>query len=72
MIMTPSVIAAVAGLKNGHKINSVDEKLYRVNMQHALNEIREKNNGKDSGPCSSRQKGKSKSSKKGPLKKLPE
>jgi len=72
MIMTPSVIAAIAGLKNGHQIKSIDEKLYRHKMQDALDQIREKSNGENLGSGSGGQKGKVKSPKKGQVKNLPE
>ncbi len=56
LIMTPSIIAAISSMRNGKQINSVDKKLLQTNIQHALNEIRTKSDGENSGACSGSKK----------------
>ncbi len=61
VVTSPSIIAAISSMRNGRKI---DKTVLQTNIQHALDQIREKSNGENFGASPGSQKETWKSSKK--------
>ncbi len=66
VVTSPSIIAAISSMRNGRKI---DKNVLQTNIQHALDQIREKSDGQNPRSSTSDKKTQIKTiwKKKGPL-----